>query len=102
MRVGKFLGRLHRARLHAGDYIVCGKPDEHQLRREQHAELGGDGGDERFDNAGVLHFKRGQRLDEREPDGDHDLYANGYQFRWLEDIHGHRDGHGESAGQAND
>lgn len=89
---GKARGFWHKVWVGIGvgafDHLVYGKSHEHQLRHEQHAELG----NERVDND--QHFSRqfqlvvDERIDKRTPHGNDDLRADGQQFIRLVDSNG--------------
>jgi len=96
LRLGEFAGK----RLRADDQLVHSQPHKHRFRFQQHAELGDDRGDEYCDHAGNIHVHIGKRFDEREPDGDDHLHADGHQRRRLG--HGHGNSYGKRGKQAND
>ena len=84
--------------VYADRYRKHAKQTNHQLlHRESHkyhfgfqqyAELGDDRGDEYCHHAGDIHVHIREWFDEREPDGDDHLHADGYQYRGLDYIHG--------------
>jgi hypothetical protein len=76
---------------HTGDQLLLGQPAEHYHGREQHAELGNDGRDERADCAGRVQLDVNHRVDDGESDDDDDLYA--YCGKRCGD--GNRDGDGD-------
>ena len=78
----------------ADDQLLHGEPHEHHFGFQQHAELGDDRGDEHCHHAGDIHVHIRERFDEREPDGDDHLHADGDQCRGLD--HGHGNSHGNS------
>jgi hypothetical protein len=80
---------------HTGDQLVLSEPDEHHNRREQHAELGDDGRDERGDRAGRVQLDIDNRIDDSKPDGNNDLYADGRQRGGHGDCDRGGDGHGD-------
>jgi hypothetical protein len=57
---------------------------------QQYAELGDDRGDEYRHHAGDIHVHIRDGLDEREPDGDDHLHADGYQCRGLDHLYANR------------
>src|SRR5208283_2122966 len=102
LRLGGFLGQLHRQRHRPGDHLFSGDPGKRQLRHQQHAEVGGNGRDKHQDYAGDLHRQLPKRFHQRQPNGHHDLHADRDQCHRLLHLRRHRDGHRNSAEQAND
>ena len=97
-------GRLehgHRSRNHhrkraeqANDQLLYGQPWKHRVGFQQHAELGYERGDEYRDYAGNIHVRVGKRFDEREPNGNNDLYPDGDKCDGVDHLHGKS--HGDS------
>ena len=85
----------------ADDRILCGEPIKHQLRHQQHAELGGNRGDEYCHYAGDIHLHIGKWFNEHESDGDDHLHADSDQFLWLGHLHGNDHRYGKHARQSN-
>ncbi len=85
LRLGDFVKFVLSKRHPADDRILCGEPIKHQLRYNQHAELGGRRGDEYCHYAGDIHLHLDKRFNEHESDGDDHLHARSVQFLW----HGH-------------
>jgi hypothetical protein len=75
----RYVGVEFRKRLSANDRFLCGEPDNHQLRYQQHTELGGRRSDEYRHHAGDIYIHVAERFHEREPDGFDDLHADGNQ-----------------------
>jgi hypothetical protein len=69
----------------ADDRFLHCESDGRESGVEQHAELDHKRSDERFDHARNFHIELGERFDEREPDGDDDLYADSHQLNRLRD-----------------
>ena len=70
------------------------EPHKYHFGLQQHAELGDDRRDQYCHHAGDIHVHIGEWFDEREPNGDDHLHADGYQCRRLD--HGHGKSHGNS------
>ena len=87
-------------RLGTDDSLFCGQSGKHKLRCKQQAELGYDQGDEHRHHAGDLHINVGEWFDEREPNGDDDLYADSDECGRF--CHIHCDHYRNRGEQAND
>jgi hypothetical protein len=70
------------------DQLLHGQSREHQLRFQQHAELGDDRRDEYRHRAGNIHVHIGERFNEREPNGDDHLHADGHQCGRFGHVYG--------------
>ena len=77
-------------RLRTGDHFLYGKPNKPERRRQQHAELGDERGDECCHHAGYIHVHPGEWFDERESNGDDHIHADGYQYRRLDYVYANR------------
>lgn len=74
----------------ADDHLLYGKSDQHQLRRQQHVELGGNRSDEYRDRAGDIYIHVGKRFNQREPNRDDHLHADSNQYRGVGDVYADR------------
>lgn len=63
-------------RLGSDGHFLYGESNNYQLWRKQCTRLGDERGDERCHHTGYIHLGICERFDEREPDGDHDLYVD--------------------------
>jgi len=90
-------------RLRAFDYILYDESDKHTPGYEQHTELGDKRRNHDFDFPWWIQLRVGERLNEREPNGDDDLHADSDRCLWPGDGNGnsHRN-HGRDAASIND
>jgi hypothetical protein len=86
--------------LRAFDHILYGESDKHKLGDEQHTELDDKWRNYDFDFPWWIQLRVGERLSDREPDGDDDLYTDGDRCLWLD--HRHGNSHGNHIRHAND
>jgi len=74
--------------------ILLRQPGEHHRRQQHDVELDDSRSDERHRNAGRFFIDLRNRLDDVEPDGDHDLHADGDEYHRLDYSDGDRDCNG--------
>ena len=70
------------------DHFLHSEPRKYYLRFQQRTELGDDWGNQSCHHAGNIHVHLGERFDEREPNGDDYLHADGDQCRRLDHVYG--------------
>ena len=85
MRLEDWLEFVFPNRLRTSDYFVYSESAQHQLRLEQYLNVGGDRSDGYCHQAGDIYVHIGEWFDEREPDGNDDLYADSDQCLRLGD-----------------
>jgi len=102
--LGNGHGNRHRHHgISANDRLLHSKPDRHQFRFRQHAELDDNRSDEYHNHAGNIYVNIGEWFNEREPNGNDDLHADSHQCFWLDNGHGNRHrSYGRGAADDND
>src|SRR5208337_1414870 len=87
LRLGGFLGQLHRQRHRPGDHLFSGDPGKRQLRHQQHADVGNQRRSHHRHHTGNLHLHTGKRFHQRQPNNNDNLHADSNQQRWLNHLH---------------